>query len=171
MQAGCGARAGGRGRHVVTAPQVFDTTTDPEWRRQVKELFRSEGEKSILIMRNVLDALGMETIGHLRSLTSELRPPAVPGEPDRRAHPGHWADITSVLAASYGHAVWPLFGGLTGEQGIDLALYNSAEYASALDAKDGYYVLQPVLEKGGYAYDKLDDLIGDFAPYIEVEKW
>lgn len=108
---------------------------------------------------------GLETVAYLRSLTNELRPPANPGEGWRRAHPGHWADITSQLAQSYrfevraggrrvlytreGEAVTVEGGGPqpTDRDPYVLELLNGAEYAAALESKAGYYVLTGIQEK------------------------
>lgn len=56
-------------------------------------------------IRNALDASGYKYVGFLQSLTSQMRPPVKDGEGLRRAHPGAWADVTSILKASYHHQV------------------------------------------------------------------
>lgn len=109
-----------------------------------------------------MEVTGREIVAFLRSLTNEMRPPANPGEGWRRAHPGHWADVTSQLAQNYrfeiraagrvvvfsaaGEAV--VVSG-TGVVPADtdpfvLEFINGTEYAAALESKAGYYVLSGV---------------------------
>jgi hypothetical protein len=123
---------------------------------------------------NFANAVGAQTIAELRSLTSEIRPPAgarttapmthrtvSPGRLSRivqrrlparssigsgharRAHPGHWADITGQLAASYAFTVRAT------ERGAVLRLSNSAAYAKYLEEHDGFWVLSGAVEQGG----------------------
>jgi hypothetical protein len=138
---------------------------------------------------HVLQAVGIDTVTYLRSLTDEMRPPVgaragvrtgrrqagfigpLEGaaastlgqrtrkgrlrkdgtrgprtgkrEVGRQAHPGHWADVTGQLALSYAFTV------VTTPKGAMLTISNSAEYAAALEARDGYFVLSGVMEDGG----------------------
>ena len=108
-----------------------------------------------------LDALGIEIVAWLQSLTAEMRPPPgsrlvvsaagrqylytpprYAGEGDREAHPGHWADVTGTLAAAYGHDVQMAGAGVW-----MLELVNSSAYAEALEARDAYWVLDPVFDQ------------------------
>lgn len=52
-----------------------------------------------------LEAAGQEERTFLRSSTGESRPPVRAGEGPRRAHPGHWADVTTNLRAGYQYRV------------------------------------------------------------------
>lgn len=115
------------------------TVASPDAQAALRTLVLNEREKARLVLLQV----GIETVAYLRSLTDEMRPPAKRGEGERQAHPGHWADVTSVLEKSYGWAVDPL------DDGWRLTLSNTAEYAAALEARDGYFVLTGVLEDGG----------------------
>jgi hypothetical protein len=110
----------------------------------------------------ILDAVGAETVAFLRSLTSEMQPPAKPGEPARAAHPGGWADITGQLANAY---AWDVS---TDGDGVRLVLSNNMEYAAALDAKDGYFVLSGVTEPGGPVEAALRRVVAMVAPDWEV---
>ena len=114
----------------------------------------------------IMEQVGWETVGLLRSLTNETRPPARAGEPHRRAHPGGWADVTSNLANAYRFELWA--GGIRvrwSEPGEQLAIYgvlpghlrfplelhivNGMEYAAVLEARDGYWVVREVAGAGG----------------------
>ena len=67
-------------------------------------------------VRLAIEAGCVEEIAYLRSLTDEMRPPAPVNSAGRyipvaertgmrRAHPGHWADVSKNLASSYDHDV------------------------------------------------------------------
>ena len=81
----------------MTAPTLTFSIDDDEWVRGIEALEMPVVEK----LGNIADAIGAETVAYLRSLTNEMRPPARKGEAPRQAHPGHWADVTGQLAASY----------------------------------------------------------------------
>ena len=126
----------------------------------------------------VLHMVGIETVAYLRSLTDEMRPPVGarartradgsqsstlgrrqrkgrlrkdgtrgrrtgPRETGRPAHPGHWADVRGTLALGYQWSVDPVGSGAI------LTLSNPVEYAAALEARDGYFVLGGVMDPGG----------------------
>lgn len=130
-------------------------------------------------VRILLEMVGTEVISALRSLTSEMRPPArIPGTAKttkrgkkkparktgpRRAHPGHWADITGALANAYAHEVVR-----DAEGGYALVLTNGMEYAAALDALDGYFVLRGVTDRGGPVHLALMQALKIAAPGWEV---
>lgn len=114
-------------------------------------------------VRLVAQQVGIETIAYLRSLTSEIRPPArrAPGAPlggPRRAHPGHWADRSSNLALAYAFEVEE-----RGDE-IVLVLRNHMEYAAMLDVKDGFFVLRGVADPGGPVERALRKAIPEIAP-------
>jgi hypothetical protein len=115
---------------------TFDQTGFTE---ALKALEMTQQEKARLLLQQV----GVETIAYLRSLTSEMRPPARAGGRTRPAHPGHWADVTGQLANSYEWEVEEIDGGAA------LILRNHAEYAAYLEAKHGYFVLSGVADPGG----------------------
>lgn len=109
--------------------------------------------------RLLLEMAGAETVAYLRSLTDRMQPPVRKAEGPRPAHPGNWADITGDLARGYGYTVDK------GVDHVDLTLWNREDYAAALEAKDGYYVLSGVAEPGG----PLDAAIREAAPRIGLE--
>lgn len=146
------------------------TFDDAQWQREWRELHMDSRVKAALL----LETAGVEAVSYLRSLTSDTQPPARGGGNPRRAHPGGWADVTGQLAASYFYEVrvggrrisWSVpqaEGAEPGQQQgveqqggipptlppgkLELVLANSAEYARALEAKDGYYVLTGVTEE------------------------
>jgi hypothetical protein len=101
-------------------------------------------------MVGALSVFGFRSVAFLRSLTGEIRPPARRGEGTRAAHPGHWADITSQLALSYGFEVRDGAGHTIRERVATvrtsrgpfwLRLFNDAEYAKYLENRHGYWVL------------------------------
>lgn len=114
-------------------------------------------------IRMLLEAIAIETIAYLRSLTTEMRPPAKPGEPSRFAHPGGWADVTGQLANSYGWAVRK--AGIAWE----LELRNDAGHAIYLEEREGYFVLRGVTEPGGPVEQALRAVIARIAPDWEVD--
>lgn len=142
---------------------LASSVEDAEWRAQVRALLAEHTSRAVEIAAHVLDAIGFQTIAHLRSLTDVLRPPAKTGEPWRRAHPGGWADVTSMLAASYTHRVERT------TDGVRLVLANTAGYAIYLEARDGYWVLSGAIERGGYVDRVLRSVIADVAPNWDVE--
>jgi len=73
-----------------------------EWIRKVIDAGIPLNDENAI---NALDAAGFQYVDFLQSLTLEMRPPVKKGEGPRRAHPGHWADITRNLANSYVHDV------------------------------------------------------------------
>ncbi|MDX1546649.1 MAG: hypothetical protein R3247_06660 [Rhodothermales bacterium] len=110
----------------------------------------------------MLEAVGAELTNWLRSLTGEMRPPPgarlvvssagsvytyVPpkgrAEGPRQAHPGGWADVTGQLALGYKHEVLRETSSLWA-----LALFNVTEYAEALEAREGYFVLSGIFTTG-----------------------
>lgn len=132
-----------------------------------------------------LDQVGWEVVTYLRSLTGETRPPARPGEPARIAHPGHWADITGNLANAYrfelragGELIrWTTEGPNASLNGsipaelrfpLDLTFLVGMEYAAALEAHDGYWVLREITEEGGPVVRALRTVIARIAPDVEI---
>lgn len=142
-----------------------------------------------------MDQVGWEVISFLRSLGSETRPPARPGEPDRRAHPGGWADITGNLANAYrfelyagGEMIrWVAEAPMLSERGqaapvtvqgaiparvrfpLELRFLNGMEYAAYLEARDGYWVLREITGKGGPVAKALRTVIRRIAPDARIE--
>lgn len=110
-------------------------------------------------IRLLLEAVGVETIALLRSVTNERRPPVRRGEGERSAHPGHWADITGALANAYAFSVER-----DPQGGWVLILTNSMAYAAYLEARDGFFVLSGVLEPGGPVDRALRAALAQVAP-------
>lgn len=52
-------------------------------------------------IERALRGAGREIIEFCTRLTNELRPPVKKGEGPRRAHEGHWSDVTGILASSF----------------------------------------------------------------------
>lgn len=111
-------------------------------------------------------AVGIKTIAYLRSLTSEMQPGYSRGKlsgggrgskgAPRQAHPGHWADRTSILAASY---YWKVEGVPNGAR---LTLGNSASYAKWLEDRNGYWVLSGAIARGGPVDNIIAELNAQF---------
>lgn len=127
---------------------------DAEFRREIRALEVDAAKKLAL----VAEAVGRETIAYLRSYTGETRPALRPGQPNRRAHPGGWADVTQNLSNAYGFEVSETDGAVT------LTLLNTMEYAAALEARDGYFVLRGVTDPGGPVEKALREVIPRIAP-------
>lgn len=98
-----------------------------------------------------LELVGTRVVNYLRSLTESMRPPVRSGEGPRQAHPGGWADVSGQLAISYHYEVRRL-----GPTTFELILSNNAEYAEALEARDGYFVIAGVFDSG-LIYEMLQD--------------
>lgn len=106
----------------------------------------------------ILEQIGIETIAYLRSLTNEIRPPASGRSNTRRAHPGHWADVTGQLALGYSYEVERRGGEVV------LILRNTAEHAVYLEAKEGFFVLSGVTEPNGPIEQALQRVVPIVAP-------
>lgn len=105
----------------------------------IRDLQMDVTRKAVLAM----NAVGAETVAFLRSQTSEMRPPAHVNGPMRPAHPGHWADISGALALAYAYEV------VVSDNGVQLRMLNSMEYAVYLENHLGYWVLSGVTDPGG----------------------
>lgn len=142
------------------------------------------------LVRNValiMERIGWETVAFLRETGHGTRPPVRPGEPSRSAHPGGWADVTSQLANAYRFELYA--GGSRirwsepGEQlslggafsagnlrwPLELHFINGMEYAAALEARDGYWVVREVTEAGGPVRRALRHAIQKIDPSGSVE--
>lgn len=156
--------------------------SDEDFIRELALLELDVASKLLLTMEQA----GWEVITYLRSLTGETRPAARPGEPRRRAHPGGWADITGNLANAYrfelyagGKLVrWTTDGPAPTLQGsiptaprfpLELKFINSMEYAAALEAKDGYWVITEITGAGGPVASALRKVLGRIAPEAEIQ--
>jgi hypothetical protein len=113
-------------------------------------------------MRAVLSAVGEKVVEYLRSLTSEMRPPARAGGAERAAHPGHWADVTGELARGYRWRLEDTF------DGVQLILENDVGYAAYLEAHDGFFVLRGVADAGGPVSKAMQEVVSQLAPGWEV---
>jgi hypothetical protein len=110
----------------------------------------------------MLEAVGAEVIAYLRSLTAEMRPPTRPGEGERSAHPGHWADVTGNLSNAYGWRVES-----TGD-GYTLVLFNTMDYAVYLEAKEGFFVLRGITDNDGPVEQAIRNAAARIAPEWRV---
>lgn len=106
----------------------------------------------------ILQLVGAQTIAYLRSLTEEIRPPAFRGGPMRRAHPGHWADVTGELAREYSWEVER-----PGDD-VVLVLRNDSGHAVWVEIREGFFVLSGVAEPGGPVEAALKAVIPRVAP-------
>lgn len=121
-------------------------------------------EEQTEVLRNVLDAVGAETVSYLRSYTSQRVPAVRRGEPERKAHPGGWGDVTSNLMNSYRYEVLNNLDG-----GLMLVLINGMEYAATLEARDGFFVLSGVTDRDGPVQRALRKVIETVAPQWQLE--
>ena len=120
-------------------------------------------------MRQLAEYIGTRAIDFVKALTSELRPPARKANGQwtgwRKAHPGHWGDVTGVLVNSYGHSV-------TTEPGrVTLELRNTASYAESLEKRDNFWVLEGIAEDGGPVEKALREGAAIIDPSITVESY
>jgi len=148
---------------MVNATVAY-STDDREWSAAIEGMAVDTVQKLVLIC----EAIGAETIAYLRSHTNEMRPPArIPYTKVktgiRRAHPGHWADRTGQLAASFDYDVSRPEPGV-----VLLTMRNVAEYAVYLEAHEGYWVLRGVTEPGGPVDKALRRAVERHAPGWEV---
>jgi hypothetical protein len=120
-------------------------------------------EDALRKLELILEAVGASTIAYLRSLTSEMRPPARGKDEYRRAHPGHWADVTGQLANSYSYEVER-----RGDDEVVLILRNDAEHAIYLEAREGFFVLSGVADPGGPVEQAIRRVVPIVAPGWEV---
>jgi hypothetical protein len=129
----------------------------PDWQAAIKGLAVTQRERA----RLVLESVNVEIVAWLKSHTDKRRPPvryrgAWTGE--RPAHPGGWADISTLLVNSYSGKVTEV------PNGARLTLANTAEYAVYLEARDGFFVLSGVLEPGGEFERAMIEIIRAVAP-------
>ena len=110
----------------------------------------------------VLHLTGEDVVKYLKSWTDERRPPASPGGPDRPAHPGHWADVTTTLREGYEGTVTRL------GEGWRLTLRNPTPYASYLEDRNGFFVLSGVADPGGPVEQALIEVAARVAPTWRV---
>jgi hypothetical protein len=113
-------------------------------------------------MRAVLSEVGERVVAYLQSLTNEMRPPTRAGGAERAAHPGHWADVTGLLASNYRWRVEDTAGG------VQLVLENDTPYAIYLEEHDGFFVLRGVAEAGGPVERAMQEVVLDVMPDWEV---
>jgi hypothetical protein len=110
----------------------------------------------------LLDHVGASVVEYLRSYTNEWRPPERGGTTRRRAHPGHWADITHDLEAGYHYKIE------RNAEGVTLALLNDSGHAIYVEAMDGFYVLKGVTDKGGPVEQAIRTMILRYIPGAQV---
>lgn len=128
----------------------------------VAETLKQVEADAMVSAERILEYAGTKTIEILRSFIAETQPPVRKGDPPRPARFGHWADISGQLAASYSHKVERTF------DGARLTIMNGAEYAAALEAKEGYFVLGAVTDKGGPVEDAIRQAVAIIAPDWKV---
>jgi hypothetical protein len=141
------------------------TATAGEIQGLAEALSKIEGDSNAKI-RALLEAVGIKTVAFLRSTTGKTRPPIRSGGAPRPAHPGEWADISGQLALAYDKDVQQGPNG-----GYRLVLTNGAEYAAALEARDGFYVLSGVTDRGGPVETALRQAVQEIAPDWVVQSY
>ncbi|HSB55149.1 MAG TPA: hypothetical protein VLD58_12365 [Gemmatimonadales bacterium] len=129
----------------------------------VLEALREIERDTTTKLHQVATYTGIRAVETVKSLTAEMRPPARKPNGEwtgpRRAHPGHWADITGILVNSY-YAVATIIR--PGQ--VDLEMGNTASYAQKLEDKDNYWVLEGVAAKGGPVEQALAQAVAALAP-------
>jgi hypothetical protein len=113
-------------------------------------------------MRVVLSEVGERVVAYLQSLTSEMRPPTRAGGAERAAHPGHWADVTGLLASNYKWRVEDT------ASGVQLVLENDTPYAIYLEEHDGFFVLRGVADAGGPVDRAMREVVPDVMPDWDI---
>lgn len=154
----------------------FELSIDREaFRTSLRALEVQETRKIELLLQSV----GFETVAYLRSLTGgegeakgaearvsfRTRAGAQVSFAINRsgpAHPGGWRDITGNLANAYAFTVE------SHPDGATLVFTNHMEYAAALEARDGYWVLRGVTDPGGPLERKLREVLPRVAPGWEI---
>lgn len=155
----------------------FELSIDKDaFRAELRALEVSESRKIELLLQSV----GFEVVAYLRSLSGgegeAARGPArtvrfntregtrVSFETNRSGptHPGGWRDVTGNLALAYAFQVESNAAGAT------LIFTNHMEYAAALEARDGLWVLRGVTDPGGPLDRKLREVLPKVAPGWEI---
>lgn len=111
--------------------------------RGVAEAIKSIEASTRTKVRLVLQEVGELTVKYLQSYLVTAGGPPDYKSPPRPPHPGHWRDITGLLRESYYWRIRERAGGPV------LELGNTADYAAALEARVGYFVLSGVTDPGG----------------------
>jgi hypothetical protein len=114
--------------------------------------------------KRVLEAVGEEVVQYLRSMTSEVRPPARVGGPERLAHPGHWADDSGDLARGYSWQV------VTAGFRMQLIFRNGVKYAAYLELMEGFFVLTGIEEPGGPIDQAFTKVLPVVAPTLQWKR-
>lgn len=162
--------------------------------REIAALEMEVGRKLAMTM----DQVGWEVVAFLRSVGHGTQPAARPGEPSRSAHPGQWADITSNLANAFRFELYadgrlirwvpdmpPLPEDARGTPRpvtvkgtipqqvafpLELRFLNGMEYAAALEARDGYWVLREITGNGGPVARAMRTVLSRVAPDAEIRE-
>ncbi len=92
-------------------------------------------------VETAFDRVGADMIEHAQGYTGQMRPPIATGNPMRPAHPGQWADITTVLMQGFVYKAER-----KGRDRYAFTFGNEAEYAAMLEAKEGYWVVSGLFE-------------------------
>lgn len=157
--------------------------------RAVQQDVQSWGIPVLDMLAIVLDQVGADVVAYLRSYTNEWRPAVgsrgtsalsrvrdrkggrkahivrAPGSGSggkRRAHPGHWADITGDLMEKYAYKV------VREPSGVRLEITNTSGHAIYVEAMDGFFVLKGITDKGGPLDQRLRAVLPLIAPTMKV---
>lgn len=139
------------------------TIDEADYLEEIREAVEDGIVSTLQAMDRVLEMVGIETVAYLRGYTNERRPPVRRGEPERRAHPGGWSDVTENLALAYDYEVT-----VTPDH-VELAILNTMEYAAILEARDGFFVVRDVTDPGGPVEQALQRAVNVVAPDWRLE--
>lgn len=116
--------------------------------REFREKLKTH-EKDVIKRAEMLgQVVAREIVKHALTLTSNTKPGVKKGQGPRRTYPGGWADVTTQLANSITGRV-KKYGFL-----VEIIVEAAAEYARALNEKEGYEVLGGVDELARKAIDR-----------------
>jgi hypothetical protein len=140
---------------------------EPDLRSMIKEISASSSDQT----RAILEFTKSDVLTFLRSYTNVYRPPRYerkfrldaqsrrikinPGSQEdwRPAHPGGWADVEYDLAEKYfSRLVWT-------DGAWELILGNYSDHAVYVEQKDGFFVLESVLDPGGPVFRSIQRAI------------
>jgi hypothetical protein len=119
------------------------TASQPDWQKAVQEIALTTEAKA----RFILESVGPDVVAQLEALTEQKR---------------GWISRSGELAGSYAFEVKPFRGGAM------LILRVDADHAIYLEARDGFFVLNGVMDRGGPVETALREVCARIAPEFTV---
>lgn len=129
---------------------------DVDWAAEVKKIAADESA----VARLVLEAVGADVVAYLKTYMANANPPHKTTPPPPGPYtPGGWRKITGSLTAGYQP---PKVEAISG--GWRLTIENTDDTAFIMEARDGFFVVNGILDRNGLVHQRLMDVIPRLAP-------